>query len=48
VIFGAIYDRFGAPTAFTVGAAAALFASVGLWIVVPSAKNMSGGAVVKR
>jgi MFS family permease len=36
VIFGAIYDRFGAPTAFTAGAAAALLASVGLWIVVPS------------
>jgi MFS family permease len=35
VIFGAIYDRFGALTAFTVGAAAALLASVGLWIVVP-------------
>jgi MFS family permease len=37
VIFGAIYDRFGASTAFTAGAAAALLASVGLWIVVPSA-----------
>ena len=36
VIFGAIYDRFGAPAAFTVGAAAAFVASVGLWIVVPS------------
>jgi MFS family permease len=48
VIFGAIYDRFGAPTAFTVGAAAALFASVGLWIVVPRATNMSDGASVKR
>ena len=39
VIFGAIYDRFGAATAFTVGAAAALAASVGLWIVVPSATS---------
>ena len=39
VIFGAIYDRFGALTAFTVGAAAALLASVGLWIVVPSATS---------
>ena len=35
IIFGAIYDRFGAPTAFTVGAGAALLASIGLWIVVP-------------
>ena len=35
IIFGAMYDRFGAPTAFTVGAGAALLASVGLWIVVP-------------
>ena len=39
VIFGAIYDRFGAVTAFTVGAAAAMLASVGLWIVVPSATS---------
>jgi MFS family permease len=39
VIFGAIYDRFGALTAFTVGAAAAMLASVGLWIVVPSAAS---------
>jgi MFS family permease len=36
VIFGTIYDRFGAFTAFSVGAAAAMLASVGLWIVVPS------------
>ena len=36
VIFGTIYDRFGAFTAFSVGAAAAMVASVGLWIVVPS------------
>ena len=35
VIFGAMYDRHGAVTAFTVGAAAALAASVSLWIVVP-------------
>jgi MFS family permease len=35
VIFGTIYDRFGAFTAFTVGAAAAMLASLGLWIVVP-------------
>ena len=35
VIFGAVYDRFGAPTAFTVGAGAAFLASVGLWVVVP-------------
>jgi MFS family permease len=35
VIFGAIYDRYGAVTAFTVGAAAALAAGAGLWIVVP-------------
>ena len=39
IIFGAIYDRFGAATAFTVGAAAALLASIGLWIVVPSATS---------
>jgi MFS family permease len=39
VIFGAMYDHFGALTAFTVGAAAALLASVGLWIVVPSATS---------
>jgi MFS family permease len=39
VIFGAIYDRYGAVTAFTVGAAAALAASVGLWIVVPGASS---------
>ena len=39
IIFGAIYDRFGALTAFTVGAAAALLASVGLWIVVPAATS---------
>lgn len=43
VIFGAIYDRFGAVTAFTVGAAAALAASVGLWIVVPSPSRPHGG-----
>jgi MFS family permease len=36
VIFGTIYDRFGAFTAFSVGAAAAMLASIGLWIVVPS------------
>ena len=36
VIFGTIYDRFGAFTAFTFGAAAALLASIGLWIVVPA------------
>jgi MFS family permease len=35
VIFGTIYDRFGAPTAFTVGAGAAMLAAIGLWIVVP-------------
>ena len=39
VIFGAIYDRYGAVTAFTVGAAAAFAASIGLWIVVPSATS---------
>jgi MFS family permease len=39
VIFGAMYDRYGAVTAFTVGAAAALAASIGLWIVVPSATS---------
>jgi MFS family permease len=39
LIFGTIYDRFGAPTAFTVGAAAAMLASLGLWIVVPSATS---------
>lgn len=36
VIFGAMYDRFGALTAFTVGASAALLASLGLWILIPS------------
>ena len=35
VIFGTIYDRFGAFAAFTFGAAAALVAAIGLWIVVP-------------
>jgi MFS family permease len=35
IIFGTIYDRLGAFIAFTVGAAAAMLASVGLWIVVP-------------
>ena len=35
VIFGTIYDRFGAFTAFSFGAGAAMLASVGLWIVVP-------------
>jgi MFS family permease len=39
VIFGAMYDRYGAVTAFTVGAAAALAASIGLWIVVPSSTS---------
>ena len=39
VIFGTIYDRFGALTAFTVGAAAAMLASLGLWLVVPSATS---------
>ncbi len=39
VIFGTIYDRFGAFTAFSVGAAAAMLASIGLWIVVPSATS---------
>lgn len=43
VIFGAIYDRYGAVTAFTVGAAAALAASVGLWIVVPGPSRPHGG-----
>jgi hypothetical protein len=36
VIFGTIYDRFGAFAAFTFGAAAALLASIGLWIIVPA------------
>ena len=36
VIFGTIYDRLGAFAAFTFGAAAALVASIGLWIVVPA------------
>jgi hypothetical protein len=31
-----MYDRFGALTAFSVGAAAAMLASIGLWIVIPS------------
>ena len=35
VMFGAIYDRFGALTAFTVGAGAAMLASIGLWILIP-------------
>lgn len=35
VIFGAMYDRFGALTAFTVGASAALLAALGLWILIP-------------
>ena len=39
VIFGTIYDRFGAFTAFSVGAGAAMLASLGLWIVVPSATS---------
>ncbi len=39
VIFGTIYDRFGALTAFSVGAGAAMLASVGLWIVVPGATS---------
>ncbi|HET6702386.1 MAG TPA: MFS transporter, partial [Gemmatimonadaceae bacterium] len=39
IIFGTIYDRFGAFIAFTVGAAAAMLASVGLWIVVPGATS---------
>ena len=39
VIFGTIYDRFGAFTAFSFGAAAAMLASIGLWIVVPSATS---------
>lgn len=36
VIFGTIYDRLGAFAAFTFGAAAALVAAIGLWIVVPA------------
>jgi MFS family permease len=48
VIFGAIYDRHGAVTAFTVGAAAALAASVGLWIVVPSATSLRQARPVAR
>lgn len=39
VIFGTIYDRFGAFTAFSFGAAAAMLASIGLWIVVPGATS---------
>ena len=41
VIFGTIYDRFGALTAFSVGAAAAMLASIGLWIVIPSATSQA-------
>ena len=39
VIFGTIYDRFGAFTAFSFGAGAAMLASIGLWIVVPGATS---------
>jgi sugar phosphate permease len=39
VIFGAIYDRYGAVTAFTMGASAALAASLGLWMIVPGARR---------
>jgi MFS family permease len=41
LIFGTIYDRFGAHAAFTFGAVVALLASVGLWIVVPSTTSQA-------
>ncbi|MEO8576496.1 MAG: MFS transporter [Gemmatimonadales bacterium] len=36
LIFGAIWDRMGAPVAFTFGAALALTAAIGMTIVAPS------------
>lgn len=36
LIFGVIWDRIGAPTAFTFGASLALLAAVGMTIVAPS------------
>jgi MFS family permease len=36
VLFGAIWDRYGADTAFAFGAIMALVAAVGLGVVVPS------------
>jgi MFS family permease len=36
LIFGAIYTRYGAPAAFTVGAGAALVASITLWVTIPA------------
>lgn len=36
LIFGAIWDRWGAPTAFTFGASMALLAAVGIAAVAPS------------
>ncbi|MES1244474.1 MAG: MFS transporter [Acidobacteriota bacterium] len=43
LIFGAIWDRWGAATAFTFGAALALVAAIGITAVAPDAKVSVGG-----
>lgn len=35
VVFGVVWDRFGPPAAFTMGASLAAVAAIGLWILVP-------------
>lgn len=39
LIFGAIWDRWGAPMAFTFGAAMALAAAMGIAVVAPAKRN---------
>jgi MFS family permease len=43
LIFGAIWDRWGAPTAFTFGAAMALVAAIGITAVAPSQTSQAAG-----
>jgi MFS family permease len=47
VTFGYLYDRFGAPTAFTVGAALAAVAATGL-AIIPSVNIDSSNAPYSR
>ncbi len=39
LLFGALWDRLGAPTAFAVGAALALVATVGITVVTPAPRR---------
>jgi MFS family permease len=46
LIFGAIWDRAGSPTAFSFGAFVALVSAIGLFFVLPRARLNTGNSVV--